>query len=271
VVTIAQLTDTHIVREGTTYFGTDTTSYLEDAIAALQALHPRPDCVVVTGDLVNYGRSEEYVRFREIMRALPTPYFVVPGNHDEREQLRATLPADTIGGSDEGLVRYAVDSFKVRLIGIDANAQRPWPGAALDRDSLEWLERTLASDTERPTILLVHQPAFRTGLHLLDIFGFRGGRRLRALVESNPNVGRVLSGHIHCVKSCRWGNAFALTGPSTAPQVVPELFGSTPLRLHPERPGFAIHAWDAASGFTTTIYRRNDAGTYLPTETFDSR
>jgi len=76
---------------------------------------------------------------------------------------------------------------------------------------------------ERPTIVGVHQPPFRTGLHYLDAFGFRGRRALRSVVERHPTVGRVISGHIHCYKRQRWAHGHACSAPSTAPAPCPTM------------------------------------------------
>ncbi len=260
---LAQLTDTHVVRPGTTYFGVDTTAYLHDAIAAIHRLDPAPDAVIVTGDLVNFGHADEYARFAGIASTIRMPYFVIPGNHDDRDRMRAALPKATYGASAHERVRFAIDDFDVRLIGLDANAP-PWPGAALDDESLAWLEETLAGRPGVPTIVCVHQPPFRTGLHYLDVFGFGGLARLRRTLARYPNVGRVISGHIHCVRAGHVGSARALSAPSTAPQVVPELFERRAFALRRELPGFALHVWDAVRGFDSTTYRRDSSGTYAP-------
>src|SRR5438552_7596742 len=71
---IAQISDTHIVAPGKlfrcpvqgaaadserVYREFDTAAYLAAAVAALNALVPRPDVAVVTGDLVDHGEPEE--------------------------------------------------------------------------------------------------------------------------------------------------------------------------------------------------------------------
>jgi 3',5'-cyclic AMP phosphodiesterase CpdA len=260
---VAQLTDTHIVRGGDTYFGVETAAYLAEAIAALHGLEPRPDLVVVTGDLVNSGHDAEYERFAHVMASLRVPYCVIPGNHDERDRMRANLPPATYGGSNAGRVRFALDDYAVRLIGLDATAPGRWPGASFDSQTLEWLEAALATEPVKPTIVCVHQPPFRTGMHYLDALGFVGGRRFRRAIVRYPNVGLVLSGHIHCVRSARIGSALAVSAPSTAPQLVPELFERRAFAVRREPPGFAIHRWNAETGFRTTIYRRDEAGRYV--------
>jgi 3',5'-cyclic AMP phosphodiesterase CpdA len=266
---LAQLSDTHVVRPGAKYFGADSARYLAEALAALQTLVPRPDAVIVTGDLVHRGSKPEYARFVRIMAGLDLPYYVVPGNHDDRDRMRAVLAPETFGSSAGTRVRYTLEAHGVRLIGLDATGEPSFPNASLDADSLDWFEATLAAAPLVPTIVAVHQPPFRTGLVYLDVFRYEGAARFRRALERHPNVGRVLCGHIHCVRTARLGSALALSGPSTAPQIVPELFGRRLFALRREAPGFAVHAWDPARGFTTTIHRRDPAtGVYAATEAY---
>src|SRR5204863_3855293 len=102
-VILAQSTDTHIVAPGVlfrcpvqgtaadaerVYREFDTAQYLARAVAALDALVPRPDVTVVTGDLVDHGEPAEYGQLRRLLAPLQMPVFVIPGNHDDREKLR---------------------------------------------------------------------------------------------------------------------------------------------------------------------------------------
>src|SRR5438045_2215019 len=101
---IAQISDTHIVAPGKlfrcpvqgtapdaerVYREFDTAAYLAQAVVALNALVPRPDVAVITGDLVDNGDPEEYEHSRAVLRPLAMPFFVIPGNHDARDPLRA--------------------------------------------------------------------------------------------------------------------------------------------------------------------------------------
>jgi len=265
-VTVVQFTDTHVVPAGATRFGSDPAAYLADAVAAVNRLVPQPAYVVVTGDLVDRGARAEYERFRAIMTRLRAAYYVIPGNHDDRDRLREVLAPATFGGSYEATIRFSVDDAPIRFVGLDGNRPRPSPGAALDDAALAWLDATLANAPQRPTIVGVHQPPFRTGLHYLDAFGFRGRRKLRAIVDRHRNVGRIISGHIHCHKRERWQQALACSAPSTAPQMIPLLLTEGRfMGVRSEAPGFAVHEWDAANGFTTTLHRRDGRGRYVPT------
>ena len=95
---IAQITDCHIRLPGKPLYGAlDTTLYLERAVAALNVLDPRPDLVLLTGDLVDHGDPAEYTRLRDILGRLSLPFRMIAGNHDSRDALAAAFPDHEIG------------------------------------------------------------------------------------------------------------------------------------------------------------------------------
>jgi 3',5'-cyclic AMP phosphodiesterase CpdA len=56
---IAQISDMHVKADGELlYRRIDTAGYLERAVAHLNALDPRPELVLATGDLVEAGKPE---------------------------------------------------------------------------------------------------------------------------------------------------------------------------------------------------------------------
>jgi 3',5'-cyclic AMP phosphodiesterase CpdA len=66
---------------------------LRQAVATIAKLNPRPDCVLATGDLTDCGLPDEYEIVAEALAALPMPSFMIPGNHDRRDVMRACLGA----------------------------------------------------------------------------------------------------------------------------------------------------------------------------------
>ncbi|WP_422189143.1 metallophosphoesterase [Aquabacterium sp.] len=116
---IAQLSDLHIRPEGVLYLGEiDSAQHLREAIAQLHRLDRRPDLVLITGDLSDEGHPDEYAALRRILTTLELPFLVIPGNHDQRDNLRAAF-ADHSYLPATGPLHYCIDDHPVRIIGLD--------------------------------------------------------------------------------------------------------------------------------------------------------
>jgi len=71
---IAQITDLHVVAPDQLYYGrVAANAQLQEAIAHINALTPRPDVVLASGDLTDHGTAEEYAVLRDLLRALHRP------------------------------------------------------------------------------------------------------------------------------------------------------------------------------------------------------
>src|SRR5947209_6013937 len=89
---LAQISDLHVCRRGEKLSGrVDTAAYLRKAVTRISQLNPLPDALLITGDMVNDGTAEEYEHLRELLAPLTMPMYVIPGNHDSREGMRASF------------------------------------------------------------------------------------------------------------------------------------------------------------------------------------
>jgi 3',5'-cyclic AMP phosphodiesterase CpdA len=259
-VIIAQISDLHVRPRGRTAYGdVDTNAMLRRAIAAIGALQPRPDCVLVTGDLTDCGLDDEYTLLDEILHPLTMPVFVITGNHDRRDAMRRAL-----GGKHGYLPKhgpfldYVVDDFPVRLVGLDCVIPGETHGE-IRPEQIEWLASVLQA-SRRPTVLMIHHPPFPTGVETMDRLGCRGGEALAALVARHPEIERVLSGHYHRPITVRWAGTIGFAAPSTAHQVVLDLRPGAPTRFIMEPPALAVHTWKPAIGITTHLVPIGDFG-----------
>src|SRR6185437_13306555 len=118
---ICQVTDLHIRPVGKAACRVvETNMFAERAFAAVAAFTPRPDVVILSGDLTANGLSEEYALLtRLIRRYLPMPVLTIPGNHDQREPMRAALAHLPGVTADPEYVQYTVDEHAVRLVLLD--------------------------------------------------------------------------------------------------------------------------------------------------------
>lgn len=248
---IAQLTDTHVTRpERRFQLFTDAALHLRRAVAAIGALRPAVDAVIVTGDVADTGDPREYRRAREILDGLTAPYFVVPGNHDRLPAFREAFHDHRYLPPPGAPLCYAIDDFPVRLVGLDSTLGGAH-SIALDGPRLQRLEALL--DPARPTLTFFHQPPLRTGMRFLDAHRYRGVAELAALVRRHPEVVRIVCGHIHRAASWRWNGTVVSTSVSTAPTFVPELFDRKLVGFTIDPPGFALHRFRDGAFETATI------------------
>jgi 3',5'-cyclic AMP phosphodiesterase CpdA len=232
-VALAQLTDPHIgVNDDAA------AEALADAVRCVLAVDFPPAAVLVSGDLAANGQPAEYERVRELLAPLPMPVHVLPGNHDDRDQLCSHFGAT----GDGGLLRYSVRCGPVRLVACDT-IQPGRDDGSMDSERLAWLEAELDADRETPTIVAMHHPPLLTGIRGLDEIGIPAEQRaaLAEVVTRNPQVKRIIGGHVHRQAVGELGGCPVLACPSTHLQALFDLHDDAGLALAPEPPGFGLH------------------------------
>jgi 3',5'-cyclic AMP phosphodiesterase CpdA len=240
---LAQISDLHVMRAEKRAYGVfDTTAYLARAVDRLNALSPRPDVVLITGDLVDAGSADEYARLAAGLARLEVPYRLIPGNHDARAALRAAFPSQPWEGVGDGFCQYVDDTWPVRIVALDSLAPGEVAGL-LCATRLEWLDRVLARDPARPTMVMIHHPPFDTGIDHMDRLPLRGVEGLAAVLARHDCVLRVVSGHAHRPMSATLGGRACTTCPSTAHHFALDLEPGMPARWTPEPPGFQLHRY----------------------------
>jgi predicted MPP superfamily phosphohydrolase len=76
---VAQISDLHVRPDGCLYEGKIPSNAMAmAAVNHLNSLKPRPELVLITGDIVDGGIAEEYEMSRRILAPLEIPYLVIP-------------------------------------------------------------------------------------------------------------------------------------------------------------------------------------------------
>jgi 3',5'-cyclic AMP phosphodiesterase CpdA len=242
---IAQISDTHLTPPGKLAYGrVDTAQKLRACVAELRQLDPQPDLIVHTGDLANLGLAEEYAHLKEVLAPLQAPVLAVPGNHDEREAMRAALAPEGYLPA-EGFLHYAVTHGPLRIVGLDTVVPGQG-GGALCGERLAWLDAILAAQPGVPTLILMHHPPFPTGIVHMDEIGLDGRDAFADIVRRHAQVQAILCGHVHRVIHAAVGGRPAMIGPSPAHHVALDLRPQGPSAFKLEPPGYMLHRWDGA-------------------------
>jgi len=253
---IAQITDLHVRPRGLPANRVvESNMMTERALDAVIALRPRPDVVLITGDLVDRGLVEEYEQLKIMLRRLDIPAFMIPGNHDRRENFRRVL-ADYRGVTEDAeFVQFVVDDYPVRLIALDTLVPGKGEGALCAR-RLAFLERALARDAEKPTVIFMHHPPFDCGIEHMDrIRLLEGAERLGEIVRPYRNVERILCGHHHRSIETRFAGTIASISPGVAHQVTFDINEGAPASLVLEPPAYQLHRYRPQTGIVShTVY-----------------
>ena len=248
---IAQISDCHIRSDESPFDQlVNSTETLERVVAHLMSSDITPDVLLATGDLTESGTKEEYSLLLELLAPVDIPVLPIPGNHDEGKQFREALESYLPGKLPQTHCSYVEDSYPVRLIGLDTSLEGRHDGH-FDDERFEWLEEQLHQSPDKPTVIFTHFPPFMSGIHFMDISGLKDPERFCSLVEENPQVKLVTSGHLHRPIPTMIGTSSDSGCPST-PRVLGLDLNPASGSLVDEPPSYQLHRWDGIRFVTHT-------------------
>jgi len=249
---IAQISDLHIKRPGVLAYGqVDTAAALTRCVATLNAFRPRPELVVISGDLADTPVAEEYEHLNRLLAPLEIGFAAVPGNHDSRELMRAALPKGGYAQSTGALNSlHAVGPLDLVLLDSSVPGK---PHGELEAATLAWLDATLALSSTRPALIFLHHPPFVTGIHHMDVQNLRNAGALANILRQHPRARLVAAGHVHRAALTQFFGVPATICPAPNHAVALDLEDSLPPSFKVEPPAFHLHTWFSGEHFGDLI------------------
>ena len=246
-ILIAQISDLHIKAPGVLAYGrVDTAAALQRCVSALNALQPRPDLVVISGDLVDTPTPGEYDHLKRLLAPLAIPFIGIPGNHDSRAMMRAAFPDWNYAAS--GALDQVVNIGGLDVILLDSSVEAK-PHGELQAASLQWLDATLVKSSEAPALIFLHHPPFRTGIGHMDVQNLRNADALEAIVTRHPRVQGIAAGHVHRATLTMFAGVATTICPAPNHAVALDLGARLPPSFIVEPPAFHLHVWFPGAGF----------------------
>lgn len=197
--------------------------------------------IVITGDITQSGRREEFEDAARWVASLPQPVLVTPGNHDtpySNLYSRAVAPfaryerffGPAWAGGFEGQ-DLSVQAFNTAR-GMQARMN--WSKGAADADHVRTVAATLGRRSETFRVAVCHHP-------LMEVVGgpmtgkVHGGGQAAAIL-ARGGVDLVLSGHVH--------TAFAIPMPCEDALTYAVGAATLSMRERGQPPGFNVIHWD---------------------------
>ncbi|QTD55383.1 phosphodiesterase [Parasphingorhabdus cellanae] len=243
---LAQVTDIHLG------FDPDNPSEfnrkrLDQALKALCEMTPRPDALLATGDLVDRGDQDSYMRLEDAFSDLPFPVYMCLGNHDLRAPFQKQFPDVPTAG---GFVQYEVDDGPLRLLFLDTLEEGRHGGAFCDVRA-KWLADRLSEKQDKPTLLILHHPPVESGIAWMNTDPREPWvSTLADTIKGHNQVKGMITGHLHRNISTSFEGTSLSICASTAPQVAFDLEPIDPENpdgrnmIVADPPAIALHWWN---------------------------
>ncbi|WP_454195019.1 metallophosphoesterase [Nocardia sp. Marseille-Q1738] len=206
MILVAQVSDTHFD------LGTRNADRVQRVLAFLAGLRRRPDAILVTGDITDSGKPEQYA---EAKLAFETeiPLYAIPGNHDDRAGFRTALLGEPTSGAPINRV-HRIGDLTIALLDSSIPGEA---GGRLSEETYGWLRGVLAAaPAGKPILLALHHPPARLHSPIVDEISLADPQRLADLVAADERIVAVLTGHAHSSATTTFAGRPLLVAPSTA-------------------------------------------------------
>jgi 3',5'-cyclic-AMP phosphodiesterase len=260
-VHIAQISDLHIKPPGSLAYGrVDTAAALERCVAALNAFRPRPDFVVISGDMADTPTAEEYQYLKRLLAPLQLPFAGIPGNHDSRELMRAAFPSAAYA-FPSGPLNQRMEIGGLDLLLLDSSVPGK-PHGELDAPTLQWLDAALAASPDKPALVFLHHPPFKAGIWHMDRQNLRNAGEFAAVVGRHPRVQRIATGHVHRATLTTFAGVATTICPAPNHAVDLDLAELREPSFKVEPPAFHLHSWFPGEDFGTLVTHQVPIGEF---------
>jgi 3',5'-cyclic AMP phosphodiesterase CpdA len=243
---IAQISDTHLALDTP-----DADRRMRDfalTIADINVLDPAPDLIVHTGDIVHNGLPGEYAQALALLAKARPPVYVLPGNKDDRTNLRAAFSARGYLAECSEYIDYAIEDYPVQLIALDTLKPGRNRGEFRPEQARRLRER-IDAKPHKPIAVFTHHPPFEVtvGPDRFHFDAMGSMSLLRDTLQHGERVIAVFSGHVHRGTSGQVGRIPASVVPCIATTLRK---GEYPAPMK-TRPVYHLHRFDPVWGFVT--------------------
>lgn len=174
----------------------------------------KPDLVVVSGDLTQRARANEFREARRFLDSLPSPQLVVPGNHDVPLYnifQRFFQPLDKYRRIITNDLEPVYQDGEIAVVGINTARSLTFKGGRVSEEQIARVrERLCKLDARIVKVAVTHHP-FDLPENFLDE-DLVGRAALAMKMFANCGVDLLLSGHFHISHAGNTAERYRIAG-----------------------------------------------------------
>jgi 3',5'-cyclic AMP phosphodiesterase CpdA len=246
-----------IVHVSDLHFGRVDHALLEPLRRCLRSI--APNIVVVSGDLTQRARPEQFREARRFLDTLPSPQIVVPGNHDVplyNVFKRFFKPLDNYLRYISSDLEPAYIDEEIAVVGINTARSLTFKSGRISEDQVERVRAKLCNLPETVTkIVVTHHPFDLPPNWDKDHIVGRAPLAMQMFSRCGADI--LLAGHVHMshagdttarYKIEGFSALVVQAGTATSTRARGELNSFNALRIVPNEVTVERYSWDAGAG-----------------------
>lgn len=225
-----------------------------------------PDLVVISGDLTQRARTEQFKEARSFLDRLPRPQIVIPGNHDVplyNVFARFLTPLDKYR-------RYISDDLapfyrdeEIAVVGVNTARSLTFKGGRINAEQIALIkDRMCALDDGVTKIIVTHHPFDLPPGHDEDDLLGRAEMAMRTLATCGADV--LLAGHIHLSHTGQTATRYRIEGHAA---IVVQAGTATSTRGRGEANSFNVLRVDHPLIEVERVTWQTETGGFIPSHT----
>jgi Icc protein len=192
---VAHISDFHLpAKPGQSLNNALPDANLIEALTILKQQSPKPDLIVLGGDMLDDGQKGNYEAIAELFKDVQVPLYTVVGNHDDLKALRKS----SLVGKDVHYRGYgAFDHGKLHLILLNTAGTGKSLGN-IEEEQLFWLSQDLWANQDREVLIFMHHHPVKSGVPWLDKMNLNNSDAFWEIIPPySKNILGVFFAHLH--------------------------------------------------------------------------
>jgi len=247
---ILHITDTHLFSDDNdSLLGIKTNASFNTVIDEIKQQPCDFDLIVATGDFVQDGSKNGYLRFANSINQFSMPCVWLLGNHDIYSNMKDVFEQQKL---PERKVVLLGDNWLIILLNSQVQGKAFGMLSTLE---LSFLSLTVEQYPDRFVIVFLHHHPVMSNCRWLDQHCLKNSEEFGLLVKQYKRIKSIAWGHIHQSFEKIWHHCKVFSTPSTCIQFKPS---SDNFSLSYDSPGWRIIELNSNGEIDTTVYSLNE-------------